>query len=122
MSSANGEVTQAEYIRYLEITIPATGSPATLWSLIEGLLTAAEKLRVIQIIIKDHGAQFVVGDTAGLTGKNETVEATGVYTEPCLGAEAGWLGKTYVAAVGAGALTPLCKVYIGQAPNEASRT
>lgn len=122
MGNANGEVTQAEYIRYVEITIPVNGSPATLWSLIEGELTAAEKLRVIQIIIKDHGAQFTVGEESDLSGKNETVEATGVYTEPCLGSLDGWLGKTYVETTGAGTLTPLCKVYIGQAPNEMPRT
>ena len=122
MGNANGEVTQAEYIRYVEITIPATGSPATLWSLIEGKLTDEEKLRVIQILIKDHGAEFVVGEESDLSGKNETVEATGVYTEPCLGDSTGWLGKTYVAAVGAAPLTPLCKVYIGQARNQRSLT
>lgn len=122
MGNANSEVTQAEYIRYVEITIPATGSPATLWSLIQGLLTATEKLRILQIIIKDHGAQFHVGEVSDLSGKNETVEATGVYTEPCLGDATGWLGRTFVAAVGASPLTPLCKVYIGQAPNEASLT
>jgi len=122
MSNANGEVTQAEYIRYLEIEIPVTGSPATLWSLIEGLLTDAEKKRVLQVVIKDHGASFVVGDTDDLSGKNETVEATGIYTEPCLGDPDGWLGRTYVAAVGAAVLIPLCKVYIGHAPNTSALT
>ena len=117
MRGRNSEITQADYIRYIEITIPATGSPATLWSLIEGELTDAEKELVVQIVIKDHGAEFVVGEESDLSGKNETVEATGVYTEPCLGDPDGWLGKTYVAAVGAAALTPLCKVYIGPRAN-----
>ena len=123
MSDFNGEVTQAEYIRYLEITIPATGgTPATLWDLIVAAspgLTDVEKERILQVVIKDHGAEFEVGDTDDLSEKNETVEATGVYTEPCLGAEDGFLGKTYFKSKSV-ALTPLCKVYIGQAPNDAA--
>ena len=125
MSNANGEVTQGDYIRYLGITIPVNASPVSLRSLIEAAapgLTDEEKLRVIQILIKDHGAEFLVGDTDDLSETNETVEATGVYTEPCIGGVGGYLDKTFVAVVAGAALPCLCKCYIGQAPNEASRT
>lgn len=116
MNVNNLELNLARYIRRVAVTIPVNGSPATLWSLIEGSLTDDEKLRVAALVLTGFTVDFEVADDEAFSGAVEGVLASiGVYTEPCLDE---WLKTTWARSTTGSTIAAVGKIYIAAAETD----
>lgn len=121
-STQNSEVSLARVAKYLQASIPGSGSPpASVRTALMPGLNPEDAKNAVQLLVEAAGGDWEIGNESDLGGTNKTVAGDRVFTEPCLLGEGDWPDTAYVRAVGAGALTPVVTVYISVAPNVPER-